>query len=167
VAIAQGLIGDAVAAIAPLTEVIHIRRARHELLNLPVLLAKLADFQLAANKGDDAIATINEAITLVEQTGERQIEAALYRRRGDAFLLLDPSAAETAFEEAIRVARQQGARTFELEAALPLARLLQSTGRSYDAYAVLAPALEGFAPTLELPAIAEAQALLQTLRPPR
>jgi hypothetical protein len=51
-------------------------------------------------------------------------------------------------------------RSFELRAALSLAKLCQSTGRPVDARAVLAPALEGFAPTDEMPEIAEAQALL-------
>ena len=52
---------------------------------------------------------------------------------------------------------------FELRAVLSLAKLYQSTGRPADAYAVLAPALEGFAPTLEMPEIAEAQTLLSRL----
>jgi hypothetical protein len=47
-----------------------------------------------------------------------------------------------------------------LQAALALAELFQSNGRDADAHAVLSPALEGFSPTLELPEIAEAQALL-------
>jgi hypothetical protein len=42
-------------------------------------------------------------------------------------------------------------------------KLCQSTGRAADAHVVLAPALEGFAPTLEMPEIAEAQALLLQL----
>ena len=37
------------------------------------------------------------------------------------------------------------------------------TGRAVEAHTVLAPALEGFAPTPEMPEIAEAQALLATL----
>ena len=44
-----------------------------------------------------------------------------------------------------------------------LAKLYQSTGRPADAHAVLAPALEGFSPTPEMPEIAEAQALLAAL----
>jgi hypothetical protein len=47
-----------------------------------------------------------------------------------------------------------------LRAALSLAKLYQSTDRAAEAQAVLAPALEGFAPTPEMPEIAEAQALL-------
>jgi tetratricopeptide (TPR) repeat protein len=52
---------------------------------------------------------------------------------------------------------------FELRAALSLARLYRSTGRAADAYAVLAPALQGFAATPEFPEIAEAQGLLAAL----
>jgi predicted ATPase len=48
-------------------------------------------------------------------------------------------------------------------AALALAKLLQSTGEPLEAHVVLAPALEGFAPTPLFPAIAAAQALLATL----
>ena len=58
------------------------------------------------------------------------------------------------------MAQQQGARSFELRAALSLAKLYQSTGRDAEAHAVLTPALDGFAPTLGMPEIAEAQALL-------
>ena len=71
--------------------------------------------------------------------------------------------AEEAFLTAIAVAKQQGTRSFELRAALSLAKLYQSTGPPADAYAVLAPALEGFSPTPEMPEIAEAQALLSRL----
>jgi hypothetical protein len=50
-----------------------------------------------------------------------------------------------------------------LRAALSLARLYQSSNRAADAHAALAPALEGFLPTPELPEIAEAQTLLAKL----
>jgi hypothetical protein len=59
--------------------------------------------------------------------------------------------------------QQQEAKSFELQAALPLAKLYQSTGRGADAHAALAPALEGFSPTPELPEAEEAQALLAAL----
>ena len=68
--------------------------------------------------------------------------------------------AEDAFLTAIAIAQPQKARSFELRATLSLARLYRATGRPADAHAVLAPALEGFSPTPEMPEIAEAQALL-------
>ena len=67
--------------------------------------------------------------------------------------------AEDAFRAAIAVAKQQGARSYHLQAALPLAKLYQSTARPVEAHAVLAPALEGFTPTPEMPEIAEAISL--------
>jgi predicted ATPase len=72
----------------------------------------------------------------------------------------NPEPVEESFLSAIAVAREQGARSFELRAALSLAKLYQSTARPADAYAVLAPALEGFPPTPEMPEIAEALGLL-------
>ena len=78
----------------------------------------------------------------------------------------DPANAATAAEAflaAIAVAKQQRTRSFELRAALAHATLLQSTARPVDAHAVLAPALEGFSPTPEMPEIAKAQALLSQL----
>ena len=83
--------------------------------------------------------------------------------RGELLLERDPAnpaPAEEAFRTALAVAGRQGARSFGLRTALSLAKLYQSTGRPADAHAVLAPALEGFAPTPEMPEIAEAQALL-------
>jgi len=61
------------------------------------------------------------------------------------------------------VAQQQKAKSFELRAALSLAKLYQSTSRPAEAEAVLAPALEGFSPTPEFSEIGEAQGLLATL----
>jgi hypothetical protein len=53
-----------------------------------------------------------------------------------------------------------------LRAALALAKLYQSTSRPVEAHAVLAPSLEGFAPTPEMPEIAEAHGLLGELSNP-
>ena len=93
-------------------------------------------------------------------------DAFLHRLRGETLLKRDPSntaPAENAFLTAIAVAQQQRARSFELRAALDLARLYSSTGRSADAHALLASALKGFSPTPEFPEIAEAQTLLSAL----
>ncbi len=75
----------------------------------------------------------------------------------------DPALAEEALQTAIAVSKRKATRSFELRAALALAKLYQSTGRPAEAHAVLAPALEGFSPTREMPEIAEAEALLSQL----
>ena len=64
----------------------------------------------------------------------------------------------------LRIAKEQGARSPVLLASLSLAKLYQSSNQPGDAHAILAPALEGFAPTPEMPEIAEALALLAALR---
>jgi hypothetical protein len=74
-----------------------------------------------------------------------------------------PAPAEEALPSAIAIAKQQGTRSFELGAAHSLAKLYQSTGSLADAHAVLAPAVEGFSPTPEMPEIAEALAPLERL----
>ena len=75
--------------------------------------------------------------------------------------------AEEAFDTAITVAEaQQATRSFELRAALALAKLYQSGGHPAQAHDILAPAREGFSATPEMPEIAEAQALLAALRAP-
>ena len=103
---------------------------------------------------------------LAKETGDRWTDALLHRLRGDILLKrapAKPALAEEAFKTAIVIAKQQGARSHQLLAALALAKHYQSTGRPADAHAVPAPALEGFAPTPEMPEIAEARALLGEL----
>jgi tetratricopeptide (TPR) repeat protein len=122
----------------------------------------LAEAENHAGDPRRAIAVLDEALTTCDRLGFRAFEAELHRTRGEMLLKRDPgncAAAEEAFLTAIAVAKRQGTRSFELRAALSLAKLCQSTGHPADARAVLAPALEGFAPTPEMPEIAEAQAL--------
>ena len=126
----------------------------------------LADAEASAGDLERALAIVEEALATSERTGHRAFDAELHRTRGEMLLKRDPAnpaPAEEAFRTAIAVAKQQGTRSFELRAALALAKLYQSTARPADAHAVLAPALEGFAPTPEMPEIAEAEALLAAL----
>ena len=131
-----------------------------------LLKIALAEAEARAGDPDRAVAILDEALVTCERIGYRAFEAELHRARGEILLKRDPddpASAEEALLTAIAVAKQQGTRSFELRAALALAKLYQSTGRPAEAHAVLAPALEGFAPTPEMPEIAEAQALLTAL----
>jgi predicted ATPase len=133
---------------------------------LPFFLGLLAERQAEAQDIGSAIATIDEALARASETGERLADSFLHRLCGDILLKRDPSnpvPGENAYRTAIAAANQQGARSYELLASLALARLCQSTRRPADAHAALAPALEGFLPTPEMPEIAEAQALLEAL----
>ena len=126
----------------------------------------LANAEARTGEVDRALAILDEALATSERTGHGTFDAELHRARGEMLLKRDPATlapAEEALLTAIAVSKQQSTRSFGLRAALPLARLYQSTGRPTEAHAVLAPALEGFASTPEMPEIAEAQALLAAL----
>ena len=132
----------------------------------PWFYAFNAELEALAGRVEDALASVDAGLALAEQTGERWTDPLLHRRKGEILLQrnsFDPAPAEEAFRSAIDIARQQGSRSFALRTALSLAKLYQSTRRTADAHAVVAPALEGFWPTPELPEIAEAQALLSRL----
>jgi hypothetical protein len=66
-------------------------------------------------------------------------------------------------QAAIAIAQSQMARSFELRAALCLAKLYRAANRDADAHAVLAPAVEGFPPTRQFLEVTEAQTLLAAL----
>ena len=131
-----------------------------------IIKIALAEAEAGAGDPDRAIAILDEALATVDRIGYRAFKAELSRTRGETFLKRDAAnadPAEEAFRTALSVAREQGARSFGLRAALSLAKLYQSTGRPAEAHAVLEPALQGFSPTPEMPEIAEAQALLAAI----
>jgi class 3 adenylate cyclase len=126
--------------------------------------ALLAQLEADTMGAETALKRVDDAIA--HASDNRCYLAFIHRLRGEILVQCDPSnsvAAEQAFRTAIDVAQQQSARTLGLQAALALAKLLRSTGQAAEAHAVLAPALEGFSPTPEMPEIAEAQALLRAL----
>ena len=128
-----------------------------------ILLAELEAKTLCT---ESALARIDEGLALVGHIENRCNLAFPHLLRGELLLKRDPSnptPAEEAFQTALEIAKQQGARSWGLRAALSLAKLHQSTARPADAGAVLAPALEGFVPTPEMPEIGEAQALIERL----
>jgi predicted ATPase len=92
----------------------------------------------------------------------------MHRVRGEILLQRDPAniaAAEQSLQTAIAIAQSQKARSFELRAALSLAKLYRAANRDAGAHALLALAVEGFPPTQQFPELAEAQALLAALNP--
>jgi predicted ATPase len=132
----------------------------------PSFYGLLAELEAMRPDLDSALAAIDVGFAIAEETGEHYTDPHLHRLRGEILLARSPGLpplAEEAFQTALAVARGQGARGYALLASYSLAKLYQSTGRPVDAHAILAPALEGFSPTHEMPEIAEAQALMERL----
>ena len=135
-------------------------------INLGLYSGLLAELEAETLGAEGALARIDEAFRLSNQVAHGCSLSFLHRLRGNILLKRDPAnaaPAEQAFRTAIAIATEQSARGPGLRASLLLAKLYQATGRSVEAHAVLAPALEGFVRTPEMPEIAEAQALLEGL----
>ena len=163
---AQWRLGEREGGLAAMRRGIAACRDMGNLIFTTLLETVLAEAEAEAGEIEAALACIDHAVALTERTGQRWNEADTHRVRGEILFKRDPAntaPAEEAFLTAIAIAQQQKARSFELRAALSLARLYQSTGRAADAHGVLAPALAGFSPTPDFPEIGEAQSLLATL----
>jgi predicted ATPase len=134
--------------------------------SVPFYQGLLAELEAEDGDFESALAQIDDALATAHETGEHRSDAFLHRLRGELLLKRDPAnsaAAEDALQTALAIAERQGGRFYGLLAALSLAKFYQATGRMAKARAVLAPALEGFARTPDMPEIAGAQALLVAL----
>jgi predicted ATPase len=163
---ARGRLGDARSGADELRKSLDLYTSQGNRLGVPYFLGCLAELEAAAGDGERELALIDEGLAMAHEGGQQVWDAFLHRLRGDILLKRDPTntaPAEDAYQTAIAIAKQQGARSYVLLASLSLAKFYQSTARPDEACAVLAPALEGFSPTPEMPEIAEAQALLEHL----
>ena len=79
----------------------------------------------------------------------------------------DAGDAEALFQQAIQIARRQGAKSLELRAALSLARLLIDQGRSDEARDLLAPVYAEFSEGFETSDLRDARTVLGTWQPDR
>jgi hypothetical protein len=85
----------------------------------------LAEAHLRLNQPKRALEAIMQAHAQLESNGERYFQAELLRLEGEARLALDPRAlpdANSCFQRALHVAREQGARGFEQRALEALER---------------------------------------------
>jgi predicted ATPase len=105
-------------------------------------------------------------LTLIEQSDQRSTEAEVHRMAGEISLESpkpDATEAETHFERALEVARQQQAKSWELRAAMSLARLWHSQGKASEARELLAPVYGWFTEGFDTRDLKEAKALLEEL----
>ncbi len=128
----------------------------------PYFLALLAEAYARIGQGEEAGATLDEALAITEQTHEGFAEAELHRLKGE--LLRDPAEAEACFHLAIEIARWQKAKSFELRAALSLSRLWKRQGKRAEAHALLAEIYGWFTEGFETADLQEARALLDGQR---
>ena len=132
----------------------------------PATLSYLAMANADIAQFDDAWRCIGEAITTLETTKETWFEAEVNRIAGEIALKSpepDAAKAETYFKRALAVARQQQAKSWELRAAMSMARLWRDQGKSQQARELLAPVFGWFTEGFDTLDLKEAKALLEEL----
>jgi predicted ATPase len=133
----------------------------------PYFLALLAEAYGWAGQAEQGLRALADALDEIERMGERTWEAEIHRVKGE--LLASPAIANWAeaaacFGRAGEIARRQGARSSELRAAMGLARLHRTQGRTEQAHDLLAPIAEWFTEGFETADLRDAKALLDALR---
>jgi predicted ATPase/DNA-binding winged helix-turn-helix (wHTH) protein len=133
----------------------------------PEFLGALAEGLAGLGRLTEAIATIDRALATADRGGERWFVAELLRTKGELLLHgagnQSISAAERCLAEALEVAREQDALSWELRAALSFARLRVSQDRRDEAQQLLAPVYNRFTEGFETPDLRSARAMLQSL----
>ncbi len=133
-------------------------------LALPWFLGMFAEAQQAAGRCERAAETLDDALALVERTGERFYAAELHRLRG-AFLGERGTSkeAEAELRRALSIAHEQRALGWSLRAATSLARLWLAQGRGAEAQKLLAPVYNRFTEGADTGDLRAARALLDQL----
>jgi predicted ATPase len=133
----------------------------------PNFLSYLASAYAELGQFDEAWRCIGEAMAHVETTKERRWEAEVNRMAGEIALKSptpDAAKAEAYFERALTVARSQQAKSWELRAAMSMARLWRDQGKVREARELLAPVYGWFTEGFDTRDLKEAKALLEQLK---
>jgi predicted ATPase/DNA-binding SARP family transcriptional activator len=130
-------------------------------LFLSIHYCSLAEAHAAVGRYEESWSALNQAFDHAEKRDERLWYTQLQQLKA-RLLLQDGREVEAveALNRALEVARDQGAKTFELSTAIDLARLYEKQGKKEAARAILTPIYEWFAEGFDSPDICAARALL-------
>ena len=160
------LTGRASEAVQAISSGIAAWRSTGATWSLPSWLSHLAAAHAQLGQLDEAWRCIGEAITAIETTKERWFEAEANRLAGEFSLKSpeqDAAKAQAYFDRALSVAREQQARSWELRAAMSMARLWRDQGKRQQALDLLAPIYDWFTEGFDTLDLKEAKALLNSL----
>ena len=160
------LTGKASDAVQTLTSAIAVFRATGSTWSAPFRLACLAKAHAELGQFEEAWRRLDEAMLIVEVSKEVWSYPEILRIGGEIALMSperDTAKAETYFERALAVARQQQAKSWELRAAISMARLWRSQGKAQQARELLAPVYGWFTEGFDTLDLKEAKAMLEEL----
>jgi predicted ATPase len=158
--------GHASKAIQMIPSGIAARRSGGSTMWEPLFLPYLARAYAELGQFDDAWRCISEAVAAVATTKERWCEAEVHRTGGEIALIApepDAPKAEAHFDRALAIAREQQAKSWELRAAMSMARLWRDQGKLQQAHDLLAPVYGWFTEGFDTLDLKQAKALLDEL----
>ena len=161
--------GDRPKAIDRMRRALADLRTAGSLVTMAILLSSIAQSQGRLGRYSEAFVAIDEALTLIEETGDRAFGAEVHRIKGELLLAQNSSVAvqaEASFRTAIDIASRQNAKSWQLRATTSLARLLRDTGRRDEARTTLADIYNWFTEGFDTLDLKEAKALLDELSRP-
>jgi predicted ATPase len=141
------LTGKASDAVQTITSGVTAMQSTGTTMWMPLWLSYLARANAETGQFDNARRCISEATAAVETAKERWCEAEVNRIGGEIALLSpepDLAKAKAYFAHALAVARQQQAKSWELRAAMSMARLWRDQGKCNEACKLLAPVYDWF-----------------------
>ncbi|MGY3035664.1 putative ATPase [Bradyrhizobium sp. USDA 4354] len=141
-------------------------RATGAALYEPYFLGLQAEVLGRSGAAEEGLDLVEKALERAEESGERWFEAELHRIMGELMLRLptaDASAAEARFRHAAAIARQQGAKLWELRAATSLARLWREQDRYAEARDLLGPLYSQFTEGFATPDLEAARTILREI----
>jgi predicted ATPase len=132
----------------------------------PHIRSMCADLYHRLGCAELASSFLSEGLSIADRTREMWPEAELYRQKGE-LQRGDPILAAESFGRALSVAREQGARLFELRASVSLARLWRDQGNPKQASELLTPIYGLFTEGFDTPDLMDARVLLKELEAPK
>ncbi len=133
-------------------------------MHRPHLMAWLAEAYGRAGEVERGLTLLDEALALAQARNERYFEAEIHRLRGKLLVAIEDEVdAEASLRQAIDVARQQEAKSWELRATMSLSRLWQQQGKLSEARRSLEEVYSWFSEGFDTPDLQDARSLLDQL----
>jgi class 3 adenylate cyclase/tetratricopeptide (TPR) repeat protein len=115
---------------------------------------------------EEGLLVIQESLAWTTETGSEFFNAELLRIQAELLRhMRRKDEAERSYRMALKVAREQAARMWELRAACDLARMLREQGRQAEAREFIAPIHRWFSEGFDIPELRKSKALLEGLSP--
>jgi predicted ATPase len=162
----RALTGNPSDAIQIITSGMTAYRSTGSTLWTPLRLSYLAMAYAALGRFGDAWDCVREALNTIDKTKEKWFEAEANRVAGEIALMSpeqDFVKVQEYFERALAVAREQQAKSWELRAAMSMARLWRDQGKRQQAHELLAPVYGWFTEGFDTLDLKEAKTLLSEL----